>query len=478
MQVLAPELTLVASAGNRYLMRYAGTGMLANAAGDVAHSFSFLDHMKFMKSVFKEVAHPSAEDRKLFERAIGQNIISIMPEELSSASGRGLGSVLDALKSGNIPKFLWEGSAFSIGATERAIRLLSFQTGLKAGRELLGYENVDDLFQFAKEFTSRVNFRYGAADKSTLFSGPVGSLAGQFKTWNLHYWGNIADYVGEGVKFGNWKPLLYASVLPSTVAGVGTMPVISPILDTAFRIFGNKTLMQQTYDTFNADGDHERFSDAIYYGLPGVLGISLKNQAENAFTDPMRDMTMMWNMVLTDRMARLGGAVSDAVDQAQATGNWQRAVSDPRVADKFIRALAPVTVYRTVSTLSEDDTLKSLNTGYPTTGKMSVADKILYSMGFNSTQVDKQMAASQEMWADQDRRLGTIQAYGEAWAEAEQRGDTTTIYDIRRRAILQGLPLDSILRSAQARLHKYREPSVQRQFSPQEVFKWKSVLGR
>jgi hypothetical protein len=326
----------------------------------------------------------------------------------------------------------------------------------------------EQLYRFAKEFTNNTMFLYGTADRARVITGPMGSAFGMFKNWQMHYMGWMAEYTGQGIMNGQWAPFMWMNAGTAMVGGLGALPLYSTA--NAFSEYAtDESILSHVYDMFGG----EEASDAVFMGVPALFGVSLQGSAAAPFSDPARDASMLYSFVHWDRMRALGKAVGTAIDTYSVTGDHPG--RDPLVRDQFARALLPRSIYRSMAVV-EGNYVKSLSTGYPAIGDVGPVQRLMFAAGFNPVEVEKGYKVADELWKDQKKRQEAVQSYGRLWASAQLGRDSTRMQQLMRSAMLEGVPLDSIMRSAQIRIAKGREPQIERQYGPLERLKYRHIL--
>jgi hypothetical protein len=471
-----PHAAFVLKAAPEDLQRmgYYSWNMVGDAAGKPRGSAGLLNIARLAKQSFAEMGKPSNELSAHLAQAAHEGAWSntfnqevVGPE---AAIGHKLRGALEG-KDGLVG-MLTHWSNLLPNISERFARVQSFSLGHIIGRDMLQLKG-DDLYRFAKRFTENSNFAYGTADRARVITGPMGSLWGLYKNWQMHYAGWMLEYLNQGVNHGNWSPLLLQALGTGATGGIGSLAGFSA-LDGLSKLTTDKDLMQHVYDNFGPTGtDGQKVSDAVYFGLPAFLGASLQGSATEPGANPVRDAAMMFSLVQWDRMKALGGAMGNAWDQYQVTGD--NPLRSPMVRDNVYRALAPRSVYRSVAAMQDGDFIRSLNTGYPT-AKASVGEKVLYALGLNPVDVEKQMIVSDKLWRDQDAMKNAVQAYGKALMAAE--GDPDAIRAVMLRAMADGVPIDSVIKSQKSRSVRSERSPLDRQFQPLKVKGYEDVLGK
>ena len=358
-----------------------------------------------------------------------------------------------------------------VNMSDRFSRAHAATVAYDIGKNAKGFQG-EQLLTFMKEFTDRTMYGYSVADRSRMFTGPLGSAFGMFKNWQVNYLYQLMDYAHEGIAHGNWKPLLWSFTGSAVLGGLPATGGVYALADGMSRLFADESLMELWYDNFNRDPNGVNWSDAIFLGLPAFLpplvsggyipGVTFAGQAATPFSDPSRDISMLMNFVYWDRI-KATGDFGEALSMAK--GN---VFSNEQVLGTFLRAFAPKTVYRSQQVIGEG-IINSSRTIYPTQSGLTGTEQLLYALGFNPSNVELGYRAQDELWADQEYRLKTTQALGASWAEAELSGDWSGLDKIVKQSIIEGIDLDKVLASARARKEKASVDLFQRQFPAQQT---------
>lgn len=470
-----PQLAFVLKASPEDMMRagYYSWNLAADAAGKPKTGVGFFNMAKLLGKSFQEMGSPSNELAAHMAQAAreGQWSSTFNQEVLGTNSNVGdkLRNAIEG-KDG-VAGMMTQWSNLLPNISERFSRVQSFALGHIVGRDMMNLQG-DDLYKFAKRFTENSNFSYGTADRARVITGPMGSLFGLYKNWQMHYMGWMLNYLGQGVKQGNWAPLLYQTLGTAATGGIGSLAGFGAA-DGLSKMLTDKDLMQHVYDNFGPAGsDHSKLSDAVYFGLPAFLGTSLQSQAAEPGANPVRDAAMLFSLVQYNRMQALGTAIGNGWDQFEATGD--NPMRSPLVRDNVMKALAPRSLARAMQT-TQDGFIRSLSTGTPT-AKASVGQRVLYALGLNPVDTEKQMIVSDKLWRDQDAMRNAVQAYGKAMEAAE--GDPEGMRAVMLRAMADGVPLDSIIKSTKSRQAKSQKDMLSRQFSRIKVKGYEDVLGQ
>jgi hypothetical protein len=474
LQTTLPHIAYTMSATPGRLSRYYTWLPAAGADGAPRGAMGVVEPLKILRQSFREMSKPGERLRTNFERAAKEGVWDPrFVEEFAGQQASQIVNLRDAMKKGGMVQWMKAASAAGPGVSEKFARGHSFVTGHILARDFLKMSDPDQIYRFAKEFTENTQFLYSTADRARAITGPLGSLFGLFKNWQMHYMGWMLEYTGEGALRNNWAPLLWQTGGTFAAAGAGGLPLFAAA-DAASKWLSDESLMKNTYDMFGASGeDFASASDAVMLGLPAFFGVSLQGSAAAPFADPTRDASMLTSFVHLDRMKMLGRAAGTAIDNWSATG--RHPVDSRQVRDQFIRALAPKTVYRLNAAWGEEY-LRSLNTGYPQISGLTTTERLLYSAGLNPRRIELNFKVNDELWNDQNALREKTSELGKAFAVAQTERDSKEMSRLLQVAIIDGVDVASMLRSSQTILAKGREDMIERQFDPIAVHRFKDVL--
>lgn len=475
MQNVVPEVAFITdAAATTKAGRY--TYFAASGTQGPVGSVGSINPLTLMKDSFREMRKPSPELNAAIERAINERVIDPrLVEEYIGETATKLTDLRSAMKSpGGFVSWLRAASEFLPAMTERFSRGHAFTVGHMLGRDHLGITDPDTLYRFARQFTENTMYLYSTADRPRLYTTPAGSMFGLFKNWMTNYIGTTLEYTGEGLVHNNWAPLMWQTAGTFAVGGLSATPLYMAA-DGFSRAFTGNGILQSTYELFN--GEDEWIGDGFMYGLPPLLSggmISIYSQTASPLANPMRDGNMLFSTVHWDRAQYLGRAIGAAWDGWQATG--EHPGSNTKVIDNLARALAPVTLYRTMGA-AQEGVIKSLASGYPITTDAGVMDRLFYSMGLNPVELDKAYAVADELFRERDARQRHIGRLGQAFADAQLNRDSQSMSRILREAYVAGLDPSSVLRSSQARVAKMTTGMLERNFKPADLNRFMRVLG-
>ena len=469
MQTSLPEISSLMHAPLSKLAPFYTHHVLANAARKPIKTMSTMDPLKIFMKAIKTSAKPDEMMQNIATRALNDGTLS-MTEEIVDHGILALGDL--KMKEGdNLMDWMKRFSTFGITSPERTSRLISLAAGKLAATDILGLTNADDIYKVAQEFVNKTMYRYGVADKSSIFTGPAGSMFGLFKNWSLNYMFSMFRYAnGDNFAKQVLPTLAWLAGGTAAVGGLSALPFWN-VADEAAKAFTDKSLMNHVYDGLtleNPDGTpNTMISDAVYFGAPAMLGYSVSSSAKAPMNDLARDTTSLFTSIYWNRMVALGRAAEAAGVSYKATGDWNPLRSQ-RFRELSLRAVAPKTAYRFATSMLGDD-IRSANTGYPIVTDSPFQDRLMYTLGFNPTEVAQTWALNQELRADQQAMSDTITAMGNAWLEAERRGDSDTMYDIMRVATLSGIDMDRLMRSVKAKQSIQEEGLLESKFDEESL---------
>jgi len=477
-QTVIPEAAYIMNApANRIMRDYYEVAAVAGKDLKPRGGMHFLSVPKVMMQSFKKIFNV-AEDIPLSEgldRAVREGVVDPkLLEEFIGKSSIQSATISDVLKGEeSISNLIRSLSGWLPSKSERFARGHSFVVGHMLGKDILGLSD-EALYQFSKKFTERTMYNYGTADRALVMTGPVGRTFGLFKNWQTHYLFSMMQYGEEALKYGNWSPLLWQMGGTGMIGGISALPLYG-VADSFSKMATNESLMTNTYAAFggtNPDGTLGEVSDAVFLGLPAFLGVSLSGNASAPGSDPMRDAAQLASFPQWRRMVQLGEAVGEAFDQWNASGNHP--ITSPAIRDKLTAALAPK-IWARSAALTNEAALRSLNTGKVVLNDLSLPERMMWRAGFTPRRVGVTYEAADELWKDQTKRRNAVTTYGKAWMEAQAESDWDTMWSIQQKAMVLGIPIDSIVRSADTQREKRSTELIQRQFSPESRARLQSL---
>ena len=488
LQTSLPHLAFALRATPEHLSRYYSyVPLIDNRKGLVSGSMSYVQPFKILRESFRLIKSEDPEYIKALNSAIARGTIDpILGEAVFGSSTRELTkeafqSVIKEKKVGQGLHLIRNMSEFGISSPERWSRMQAHATGYVLGRDFMGMAG-EQLARFADEFTDATMYRYGEADKAGIFTGPIGGALGLFKNWQFHYIHQLANYLDEGFTRANFAPLLLASVGPAALGGAG-ITAWGGLTNALLDLFTDKSLMTLIYDTFNGEEGETLVSDAIYMGFPALFeeigfGFTLGSRVAQPLANPARDVSQLFNFIYlgtASNMIDFGGELADA---ARGQEDASTVLNDRRVLHGLARAFAPKTFYKAFASFgAPEGTIASTKTGYASVDGLGWREKMLYTLGFTPTEVARQLMVHQEVWEDTQMRREMTSAYGKEWRDLEAAGDAAGLQELTNRALINGLDIDSVIRSAK-RYQTLQEDTKLERVDQDILAKYQSALGK
>ena len=478
LQNVVPEQAFVLGGATDNLSQY--SHFAAGGTRGPIDSLSVLNPLKMQISSMAEMRKPSEGLQSAFKRAENERVIQ--PRNVEEYVGESATKAADIRKlftgatkpsDFNFGEWLRAVSEFLPAQSERFSRAHAFTVGYRTARDFLRTAegkklNQDQMYNFAKEFTEKTMYAYTAADRAKIFTTPLGSSLGLFKNWMMHYIASMGEYTAEGFMRNNWAPLLWQTGSTAALGGLSSTPLYWAA-DAFSRMWSDKSLFQNAYDQFGEGGD------AVMLGLPAAMtGISMHSQVNSPFANPVRDAASMFDMVAWDRVKSLSKLAGAAMDNWQATG--EHPAHNARVRELMARTFAPKTIYQTMAAMSDPTNIIALGTGYPTLQDVSPAYKMLHGFGFNSVELDRAQAVSQELFKNKEAHRAMITKLGRNWVDARTQGDSQQMAYIMRQAMMWGIDISSVMKSAKAIMDKQSKDIVERQAKPADIAPYLSIL--
>lgn len=467
LQTVLPEISYLVNASPETLARNYASLPLLDGAGNVKGTLGVLSEWKvfgnafgYFGKQFKELdpAHQSLIKEMVRERILAPHFA----EESYGVNGALLRDPVSAFKEGHSFLDLFRSAnSLLISKSEELNRMLALNAAYEVA--VMRGMNESQMVHFTREFLAKTAFNYSTVDRATVFTTPLGSLAGTFKNWMFHYMANMVKFATAGKE--GLPALFWQTASTAVIGGAAATPFIVPIADGASKFLTDKSFMQNLYDATGAMGLDERVADGVLYGLPGSLGLSFSSQTASPGADPERDAQMIFSFAAADRVKALSAGVRDALVAYKTTGQspWENEI----VRGELVRALAPRTIYRSMQ-LSQDLAIKSLTTGYDVTEPMGLGSALLYGAGFNPTELEKTYEVYNAIRDSQSKKKELVTSYGEALSQAWDEGNDMLANRIYARAQATGVDMSSVLRSAQARQKRLDETQLEFQSKPED----------
>jgi len=468
-QTVAPEVAFVAHASESALhSKYYGTFLSLGTDRKPRGLMGFLDPAKLTLQAMKEMAKPGPLTNKLVDRALSEGVIDpkLTAEFMGDTSK--FRTTLKDVMTGREPflNFIKTVSTSLPENSERIARAHAFVTGRLVGEELLNITDPERLFTFAKQFTQRTMYGYQTVDRPQMFTSPMGRTFGLFKNWQAHYISNMLVYAGEFNK-GNFAPLLWQMGGTGAVGGLAAQPVMG-VANGLSKMMTDKTVMQNFYSAYgNSDASQPmgNVHDAVFWGLPAFLGLTISGNVSAPGANPARDAAGLMSFPQWQRASDLAAAVGGAFDTWGATD--KHPAQSPDVMRKMALAVLPKTMQRYIAGTQGD--IVSLRSGKIEAQGMTDYEMLMYKLGFTPKRLGVNQRVQSELWDDQNALRAEITTMGRVWMEAQNAKDWDATAALTRQAMLKKIPIDSVIRSANTQNQKSTKLAIDNQFSPLKI---------
>ncbi len=439
-----------------------------SADGKVSGFRGMLSTMRIASASARSLARPTAAEARDLARAVAEGGISPrfidefagQTSKFGQAIGEGFASGTTlAERSGNAlinsMKYI---STTPAAKTEEITRTYAFLAGRHVA-EARGITDPEQIYQVAKRFMGRTMYSYAAADRARVFNGPAGSLAGLFKNWTFNSINDWSLYGHEAYRHGNVAPLMWALAANGALAGAGGMSIFGAA-DGLTKLFSDRGLMQHIYEAFGDGPNGVNMADALYFGLPGFLGVSLQNQLAAPGADPQQDVNFLFNFVGLRRAQKISTLVHYFRDEWSATGN---PLASQRTWDLMSYAMGPRVLYKLFSEV-EGGALRSIRDGRSITEITNPQDRWLNALGLTPTRISRAYEVSSELFQQRNEVRAMTSRLSEAFARAVDSNDQQAMSFIITRAIETGADVHSVMRGAATRTRLHNTPIVNNEF--------------
>lgn len=456
LQTVAPKIALMRQMiargeGDRAMALYDFHFTLGQ--NGVQGAVASLSPLKLARAAFRDLMNPNSEQMGFFRQAVREGVLAPKMYDDYLGETHGVFTSVRAMMRGEEPisnglrAIAGLNSAVPI-KVEEMTRAHTFMTGLRMG-EVVGLQG-EARYQFAKQFSHQTMYGYSQADRPRLFTGPMGMVFGLFKNWMFHYASDFLMYGRETLR-GNYQGLLWATTGTAAIGGIGGVPLYA-LVDSFQKMFTNRPIMEELY---GATG--ENVGDALFYGVPGMLGISLQGSASAPFNDPVRDITFLTNVAALQRAQRIGTLLGEGWSM------WARGGINPlesdRTWDLASYALGPRTFYKAMAQV-EDGALRSIRNGRPIIEGITPLEAGLNTIGLTPTRIARAWEASESLWNDQSARRARTSQYAEVFYQAQQMGDSRAMGDVIARAVESQVDLSAVMQGAMLRQRNQLLPQM------------------
>lgn len=464
MQTVVPKAAMVLGADPEGMRRVMGYSPAVDATGRPRGVMSHFEPMKLAFKSFRDMAKPDPELRKMFDKAAGEGVITAGIQERYIGENSDWGKLItgDLAKT---PSKLFSALSFIPKKSEEISRAHAFVVGKNLGTTI-GIKDPEQLYQFAKQFTHRTMYQYTTADRPKLFNGPLGSLAGLFKNWSAHYMSDMALYGGEAMRRGSIAPILWGVGGTQALAGLGGQTLFG-MADSMSKMAMDEPLMDQFYSALGDENAQNGVSDAMFYGLPALFGVSLQANAQAPFSNPVKDISYLTNFQLWERAKRVGRALGYGAEQLAA---GQNPLENPEMWDKAAYAFGPRALYNAMGRV-EGGALKAVSNGRPIIDGLDDADYWNNVFSLTPLEVSKAYTLQDEVFKKKELQAAQTTRLGEAYYQAWAAGNSDEMAEVIRYALATGASLPNVMRSAKDRMRGSLVPSLERSlFRDPEMF--------
>jgi len=444
LQTVAPKIAHMLSIPSDEAAHLLQFTPVIGEAGKPIGASAWVEPIKLLYQAVKLARHPTAELRAAQSQGITDGLFANqMLDEWSGGNSKARQTLKESWDQGGLPKFIGSLSTLMSDKSESFSRLIAFNAAWLMGKDIFKLEG-EALYNMARKTNEMTMYSYHTVDRSNMFTGPVGSMFGLFKNWQMHFLGSMFQYADQAVNHGNFAPLVWAGGSAVALGGLGATPLIA--MADGLGNWENEANSSYLYMQKNF-GD--TLADPLYFGLPAFLGVSLQASSTLPGTDVRNETASLFSFAIAQRAAMLGKAAGKGYEYAMATGN--NPMNDSNVRDMFFQAATPRAFIRAMSVV-EGDYVKSMSTGYPMLGGENVGyvGKMLQGLGMNGLEVAKAQEASQSLYAHEEKMRSAISGLGRGYYNAIADKDGEEAHRIIQRTIAMHVPLDSVMKSAMA----------------------------
>jgi hypothetical protein len=468
LQTVAPWIMQMATLPPEAAADLMGHSISVDAKGNAKGLRAYLEPLRVLSSAIKLIGKPTEELREFIERGIDRGIFHPQSiEQYVGANATSRMGLVEAWKTGGMAAFLPKAANFMGEKSEIFSRLVAFNSAYRVGKDILGLEG-DQLYRLMERANEVSMFSHHTADRSELFTGPVGGMFGLFKNWQMHFIGNMMQYAGLAVNERNFGPLLWAGGSAVAIGGLGATPLIA--MADGIGNWHNDANSSFLWMEKNFGPDA---ADGAYFGLPAFLGVSLQASSTLPGTDVRNEVNSLFSFALWNRAKLAYQTFDKAADFAAATG--QNPLQDPNIRDMAMQALTPRFFARAMS-VTEGDYVRSMSTGLPQVRHVSPSGRMLHALGVNVVEIEKMQEESQVLYQHQDEMDRMVRSLGRAYYDAMKNEDTEEATRVVHRAIGLSISLDRVSRSAMGIQKREEGGDILSRYSKQAQMEARPVL--
>jgi len=346
--------------------------------------------------------------------------------------------------------------------SENLPRVLTVNASYDIGKNILGLEG-ELLEHFIIKSLRRAMYGHATQDRAKMFTGPIGSTFGLFKNFAFHYINDFMTYAKLAKNEGVYKPLLWQVGSTMAVGGIGATPL--RYLADGLANWDEEYPDGATWLSENMG----KTGDAMYYGLPAFLGVTLQSSAAMPGTDIVQDSSNMANAVAITKAMEIGKALGAA--GAYAVGSGENPLRNENVRDQLFAATMP-RAFNRIASVVEGDYVKSMRTGYPSVRDVSVSQRMLQASGLNDLDVAKRAYVGRQLWKQKAETQRVIAALGMRHQQARDNGDVDEMTDVMFEALEAGVDISSVYSSSRTRFRRETREDALSLYGPEAVMEY------
>jgi hypothetical protein len=433
---------------------------------------AFADPMRILFQSVKMMRDTPDELRAMYAQADVDGVLHPQVfEEWLGTNTKHQQTLKGAFQADGISGFLKKFMTYAADESEKFSRITAFNSAYIVGKEYFQLEG-DQLYRFMRRGVEMTQYNYAAIDRSRIFTGPVGSMFGLFKNWQFHFLGNMLSYAGiiknDAANPAAWAPMLWTVGAATAVGGLGATPLMAMangIANWNDEVPNSFAWMQKNFSP--------AVGDALYFGLPSFLGVSLQASAEIPGTDVRNETATLFSFAMYQRAKQLAQATGQIINNERTIGS--SGLDQRNLRDQLFNAIMPRFVVKGMSAV-EGDYIKSMSTGAPMVKDVSPAGRLLTVAGFNPVEVAQWQEASGLLYKDEESRKRLVTTLGTAYMDAAQAGDQEEQERIIRQATTMGI-LPSVMKSATNRLKREDNEDILSRYSKQMQGPYRDILA-
>jgi hypothetical protein len=468
LQTLAPAIAYMTHAPAEEVKAWYHFVPAIGADGKFVGVAGHLNPMKVLGSATMALRDPHPELRTVIERATSDGTLQhARTDEWLGAHSAAATTLRETFQH----QGGWEGikrvATYMTEKSEQYSRMVSAAALWQVGKGHFGLEG-EQLYRFVQRGVHVTNYGYNVVDRSRMFTGPVGSMFGLLKNWQVNFIGQMMQYAGVGMREGVWSPLMWQGASALALGGLGATPLVALADGLARWNSDSKSSFEWLHKNWNGAADD------IYYGLPAFLGASLQASSSIPGTDVRNDAGNLMSFSFIEKAKQVGKALGTTWELG-TTGDVN-ALRNPAVRDQLLNAMAPRALFRAVSAM-EGDYIRSMATGAPTVRGLSTTQQMLHGFGINLLDVEREQHAAKELYDDQEATKAAVQSMGKLYSDAILSRDSDEMQRIVGRSIAMGLPMTSVMSSAMTLNRRELSGDALSRFKGQKVAEYRQMLS-